>query len=97
MIMDDWEIEAHELLEPLRRIETDDDGDSRVIDRTLEQTQVSIGASDAVELATVVFVAEFLGPILDIFAYSLGLEDRLEEDRRAESETHKRQPRRPQD
>ena len=79
--MEEWERDAFELLSPLRENLPDPRGEGRVVDQSLERIKESIGASDFVEFATTVLVAEFLGPILDVFAFALGLEDEITEPR----------------
>ena len=73
--MEDWEHDAHELLAPLRRSVLEDEGVEELVEKSVDLVKESIGAADFVEFATAVLVVEFLGPILDVFAFALGLEE----------------------
>ncbi len=73
--MEDWEQEGYELLAPLRRIPAEADGVEELVEKSLDQAKASIASADFLEFATTVFVGEFLGPILDVFAFALGLEE----------------------
>lgn len=73
--MEDWEQDGFELFAPLRQTPLNLDGVEELVEKSVDRAKESIGAADFVEFATTVFVGEFLGPILDVFAFALGLED----------------------
>jgi hypothetical protein len=74
-VVEDWERVGHEFFAPLREILPDSSEEAQVAEKSLERVKDAIGAADLAELATTVFVGEFLGPVLDIFAFALGFED----------------------
>ncbi len=57
---------------PLRAREAAPPPDLR--ERTLDHLEIAITARDLVELGTIVMVVEFLGPVLDLLAFTLGLD-----------------------
>ena len=73
----EWESQAHAMFGPLRD-QLPAEPSPTLAERSVERVKTSIAASDLVELSTVVLVKEFLGPILDLFAFALGFEEQQE-------------------
>jgi len=68
-----FETEIVRALELLR--ESPAEAPADLPDKAMEPIHDAIAAGDLVELATSVMVLEFLCPILDVFAFALGLTD----------------------
>lgn len=47
-------------------------------DRCLDRVEAAITAQDLVEFGTAVLVTEFFGPVLDLLAFALGLDEQGE-------------------
>lgn len=71
--VEDWEVEGVSMLAPMRAA-TDPLAEG-LSERALQHVYTSISAHDLVEFGTTVMVQEFLGPVLDMFAFCLGLEE----------------------
>lgn len=72
------EAEMRETFEEIRNREVETPSD--LPEKAMNQIHAEISAQDLVELGTWVLFREFLCPILDIFAHTLGLDERRRSD-----------------